>query len=706
MATLDQILESALKRDGTSASGETLIVANHLAQMKLFGVRQGVEFYPNQDDDWDTRAKFIQSLQKSNKIDIFLDRYWDLLLCKGQMLFYLRPTGETYRVYHYSKDEFRAYYNGDGDLNQVVIIYSYKIRSELNQNQLKWLRLRITNDKIYRSESDSKPSFEGLDNMKWGLQEEETVNTLGFIPCVVVNNYTAGPGQDGIGEFEWLKEQIESHDDMMRSMTSNLKFFGNPTLVSTRSSAELTEAGIDDSISLTRPTLSSNGGWYGSSMSTRKEDPFERGRMSGGVRVKRVIGNVQSDERFGYVAPDPTSPDHAKHIAEVRESIHYALGGIDELGLRSGATAYEMKTIYGKVAATAAKKCLHLYDYGLCKVFELAIAAEEKVFKDTLAVALKLKPEQITDEVAIGLLEKGKIPKGVYGLPPLGDRTIKWRHTGPVFEDSPQDILQKSIVVRNLQELGVQSLEGLKFLFTDKTEKELLNILAGGYPFRYVKEIASSAGQMMSLLNQSLNMPDPTNPNVPLAASINFAPLIQATVDTLYKELNYGKQFDPADPNSVPSKPSYGVPFLPGDALGTSTSTGGSLPMGNAESNGERNNASSAAIPAAGSSLAAAGILPPSQYGAGQQSLEGSIQQSSESPEYARPLPVPGGTVNVSQPPSSLSNFQDLQQWSSVPEQFPIPVDLQSYPGIVEQLFPTFTAAAKRVRGKRKRVAK
>lgn len=470
MATLEELKEAAKKRDGSVATGETLIVSNHLAQQKLFGIRAGVEFYPEQDDDYDSRAKFIRSLHKANKIDLYLDRFWDLMLVDGELLFYLRPTGDSYRIYWYEKEEFKDYYDGDGNLVEIIIIYSYKVRSDIGHDQLKWIRLRITIDKIYQYKSETKPSFDGIDNLQWGVNEEVTDNSLGFIPCVVCKNYSTRPGQEGIGDFDWLKDQIESHDEAVRSIGGNLKFFGNPTLVSTRSSSELVEAGIDDASSMTRPTLSSNGGWYGSTASTRKSDPIHRG-SNGGVRVKRVIGNVQPDERFGYVAPDPTSPDHTRHVAEQRESIHYALGGIDELGLKSGATAYEMKTVYGKVAATATKKCLHLYEHGICRIFEIAIAAEEKVFKDTLAYRLKKQPEEITDQLIQQLMEKGKIPAGVYGLPPGGDRTVKWRHTGPVFEDSPQDILQKSIVVRNLQELGVQSLEGLRFLFADKLKK-------------------------------------------------------------------------------------------------------------------------------------------------------------------------------------------------------------------------------------------
>jgi hypothetical protein len=338
-------------------------------------------------------------------------------------------------------------------------------------------------------------------------------------------------------------------------------------------------------------------------------------------------------------------------------------------------------------------------------VFELAIAAEEKVFKDTLAIALKKQPEEITDSFAMQLMEAGKLPKGIYGLPPLGDRTIKWRHTGPVFEDSPQDILQKSIVVRNLQELGVQSLEGLKFLFTDKTEKELLNILAGGYPFRYVQSIAGSAGQMLDILQRMLQTQDPANPSMPLAASLNITPLIETTFQTLYKELNYGKQFDPADPNSLPGQPSWTTPYAP-DATSSSTgSSGRPTAVGNTQPNGERGNASSA-NPGTGSYAAAGIIAPQSQLGAGgqQQSLEGGIQQGGGSAEYARPLPVPGGTVNTGTG-ATQSNFKDLQQWGSLPTG--VPTDLATNPSLLEQLFPTFTNAAKSVgRRKRKSVGK
>ena len=54
---------------------------------------------------------------------------------------------------------------------------------------------------------------------------------------------------------------------------------------------------------------------------------------------------------------------------------------------------------------------------------------------------------------------------GVVGLIPDGNTKVAWRWLGEVFESDTQDILNNSIVVRNLQELGVDSIEALPFNF-------------------------------------------------------------------------------------------------------------------------------------------------------------------------------------------------------------------------------------------------
>ena len=62
-----------------------------------------------------------------------------------------------------------------------------------------------------------------------------------------------------------------------------------------------------------------------------------------------------------------------------------------------------------------------------------------------------------------------------------GSTKVSWRWMGEVFEESTDDILNNSIVVRNLQELGVDSIEALKYLFPGKTDEERAAMLSG-YP--------------------------------------------------------------------------------------------------------------------------------------------------------------------------------------------------------------------------------
>ena len=80
-------------------------------------------------------------------------------------------------------------------------------------------------------------------------------------------------------------------------------------------------------------------------------------------------------------------------------------------------------------------------------------------------------------------LDTGEMPPGVTGLVPDGSTRVNWRWTGEVFEESSDDILQNSIVVRNLQEAGVGSIEALKYLFPNKTDEERASMLSG-YPIQ------------------------------------------------------------------------------------------------------------------------------------------------------------------------------------------------------------------------------
>ena len=83
------------------------------------------------------------------------------------------------------------------------------------------------------------------------------------------------------------------------------------------------------------------------------------------------------------------------------------------------------------------------------------------------------------DEEIKKALEKNKVPRGVVGLPE-DDRSVSYRFMGDVYEDTAFDLQQKSIVVRNMQEVrSVNSVEAIKYLFPDKTEAERAEMLKG-----------------------------------------------------------------------------------------------------------------------------------------------------------------------------------------------------------------------------------
>ncbi len=54
-----------------------------------------------------------------------------------------------------------------------------------------------------------------------------------------------------------------------------------------------------------------------------------------------------------------------------------------------------------------------------------------------------------------------------------GSAKISWRWTGDIFEEDSQGILNNSIVVRSLQELGVDSIEALKYYSPAKLTKNV-----------------------------------------------------------------------------------------------------------------------------------------------------------------------------------------------------------------------------------------
>jgi len=728
-AALDSIVKAVIDRDGNS-SADTMLVNAHLSQMKMFGIRQGVEFFPQQDNLGTQRFDFIQQVIKFNTLDARLDSIWDRFLAYGKGLFYIRPTRKTYRIYWFDKDAYRTYYTPEGDLEEVIIIYAYKVKSKkgfkgvgLNTDK-RYMRLRITATEIEEFHSEQEITFD-QENIGYASQNKKVLeNTMEFIPCVEVFNNPDAFGTDGAGEFEWLSNQIIAHDEMVKNIRANLSFFGNPTLLSSRPKQDIVENSTDSEVQ--RPSISSQSGFqseFSLSSSTFKQDPISRtqpgyiGKPGSGLRVPRVIANLEPADRVGFITPNAVSTDQARYAEQLRSELRLALGGIDDLSI-TNVTATEIKSAYGRVSATAKKKCLQLYTYGICKVFELILFQEEQIFRKSLAFVSGIKypviPEDLTDEKAVEKYEKGKmkyevklqqavdlaletgeIPDGVVGLAPDGDRTVLWRWMGPVYEDTPQDKLNQSIFTRNLQELGVDSIEALKYLFPSKTDDEIATMLSG-YPFRMVGEVQRAFSAFIDLANQEMRTPHPQQPNLPMAADprLDLTPFLYKTLEQLQKELTYAGRYRSADPIGTPTipDPADQLRGSSGSGSGSGTSSSGNVaPVGSQlPIHGGTSSTSASADGRNDTSIRPYSVSLPGIAGQPTtgQSLQGGVQQGGRAPEFTSPVPVPGSTVES----DSSSRPGQLRIPTNNPIQQPGSADLyawnQQQPGLLQRLFP------------------
>lgn len=737
----DQMLRSVVNRD-PGGGADTMLMSAHLSQMRMFGIRQGVEFYPEQDNFGTQRFDFVQQVIRFNKLDARLDSIWDKFLSYGKGLFYIRPTEKTYRLYWFDKDAYRTYYAPEGDLDEVIIIYPYKVKSSRGfagvglSTDKRYMRLRITADTIEEMHSEQELSFDTPQEFT-ASQKKVLTNTLQFIPCVEVFNNPDAFGTDGNGEFDWLANQIVAHDEMVKNIRANLSFFGNPTLLSSRPKQDIVESNNTEVAQ--RPSISSQSGFTSDLnlfSSTYKQDPVTRspagyiGSPGGGMRVPRVIANLEPTDRVGFITPNAISTDQARYAEQLRSEIRLALGGIDDLSI-TNVTATEIKSAYGRVSATAKKKCLQLYNYGICRCFELMIFQEEQIFRKTLAQASGIKYPEMPEDQSEEALEKynkqkatyekklqkaidtaietKEIPDGVLGLAPDGDRTVSWRWMGPVYEDTAQDKLNQSIFTRNLQELGVDSIEALKYLFPSKTDDEIAGMLSG-FPFRMVGQVQRAYSAFIDLINQEMRTPHPQQPDLPMAADprLDLTPFLYRTLESLQKEVTYAGRYRSADPIGTPSIPDP-TDQLRGSGADRSYGSNGfyQFPMGGAAANDGGPSPANAGPDGGAAELRPYAILPPgAPIGTtGGESLQGSVQPGSGAPEFSSAAPVPGSTVGA----EPTNRPGQLQFPAGSPIQQPGSADLAAWdreqPGLLQRLFPNFAGtdqgSAPRKRSKR-----
>jgi hypothetical protein len=570
-----------------------------------------------------------------------------------------------------------------------------------NQGAKRYIRLSIKRKTIEETHSEGEISFDTNYQAIPG-KTKTFKNTLGFIPCVEIFNNPKGFSNEGVGEFEALANHICTHDEMVRTMRKNVQFFGNPTLLSSRPKTDLMESGGDSVVQ--RPSIAANSGFNSPSAlsrSTFKSDPISRG-VDGQIRVPRVIANLEPNDRVGYIVPDAITGDQNSFARQYREEIRTALGGVDELSISAGVTATEYKSLFGRVSATSKKKATALYTHGICRCLELIIYQEERLFRDTLAAAAGLEkpldlPEEASDDdiaaydqamatfedtvkqLMMACLKTQQIPPGVLGLIPDGDVTMLWRWLGPVYEDSTQDVLNNSIVVRNLQELGVDSIEALKYLFPSKTDEERAAMLSG-FPFRMVNELQGAYSQFARLVGGMMQTPHPQSPDLPMAADprLDLTPYLYRTLEALQKEMSYAGRYRPIDPTDEPSTSGR----RPEQLRGSGSS---SLPGTSGLSGGYQ-------LPPSGTSgdpqlpIQPYSVRPPIPTGGniGGESLGIGVQQGGEPAERTSSIPVPGSVVRADDSiyPGQLRSGQQ-PSYATIGS-----ADLVSQPGILAQLFP------------------
>ena len=104
----------------------------------------------------------------------------------------------------------------------------------------------------------------------------------------------------------------------------------------------------------------------------------------------RVIANLEPTDRVSYMTPDSVSGDQNLYVKQYRSEIRLALGGVDDIDFNLASTAYEIKTLYGRVAATAEKKARALFTFGLCRLMAMIVAHEEYLFEESFAQAIGL----------------------------------------------------------------------------------------------------------------------------------------------------------------------------------------------------------------------------------------------------------------------------------------------------------------------------
>lgn len=590
--TLESLINQVLNRDG-SGGGESSIVALHCQQMREYGSRGGaIEFRPTQDDDRDSRYKFIQSVWEASGLEQSLDHCMDILCCRGEVLwFYLpQPDGGYYLDFfsgglNHPDPEYKLFHGPGGrHIERFLICYSYDIERGLGaMPEKRWVVYAGTREHIWRWETTSKPDFGSALGLRSQFQPVSAYEFSGTplappqefknpfapaLPIQVSRNNARRPGQQGSSDFHWVAGQIETHDQMLRQINENLETFAGPSLVTTRPAKQVKENAVS-MFGGGIPSWSGQQRYYSSGYGSinRRDTPDWRNPRTGMLapsvdsdrgRIAQIIGNVGEQERFGYIQPDPVSGDQNRYAQQYSEKIQWLLGGIDPLGISANATFGEIKSLFGRIENTAYRRAKALFSDGLCKVFEALIAHEEALFKKWLWGAMwDIYPElamqaqleswkDITDEAAQAMWELSQIEDGLplpddaIGLVPYGRLRVTWRYTKDVFFKTTREQLDLSIAARNQREDGLSQEWVLRQQYPNMTDLEIKNAMSGFSP-RVVEAANSSIQALLQLYMQLYSIPDPVDPSKPWALALGLDQMIEQAFTSLRTELAYGR---------------------------------------------------------------------------------------------------------------------------------------------------------------------
>jgi hypothetical protein len=467
---------------------------NHLQQMITFTRGTGVEFLPVIDPSG-ARSAFIQTLVTGNRLDLMIPQMISHMLGKGRILLELYPNGYShrtpYRIRHYTPDCYRVEADEYGDIAAAKYCYPYRRIEPGAPPRVKWVCLRVTPGLIEFADLDNKP------NLDQEIPAQSTAkNPLGYLPYVEVLNPPPAGGELGDPDFKMVESHLQIHDEVTGGIAEKiLEFCYNP-LVTNKSAGELYQGMYQDSTPDQRNSVA-----YMSGFEMGPTAPPPRFR-----KLKKVFGDFEPDDRLEQLQINPIPQDHQIFAADYERQLREALGGILERGIE---TATESRVVYGKVAATARDKQLALFKYGICEILSFAILAEEAVFVAT---------------------------KGLQGIPPAGDRSVSYR-VGSVFMPTADDTLKRSIVGRNLTEVGVNAKETMKWIFPEKTEAEIdMMVGSGGVPIRYLSQI-------MQMFSQATALTDPAT-GAPYVDPLTGLTIAQSFIPFILNALAYGQQFN------------------------------------------------------------------------------------------------------------------------------------------------------------------